>query len=145
MKKILTITALCGIFAVPAGAVQKCVALNDGPDTDMNWCYNGGTNFGDVDWSNACDVFTGATIGVSGVSACSDRPGGEPIGALTVSDNATDNIYCWCMMTVPAVSWWVFAGENTTNCLHSCGYTCAEYFADTDSGLRSVILSNLVN
>ncbi len=143
MKKLLTLTAVGALLATPALAVQKCVALNDEPD--MTWCYNGGTNFGDVNWGNACDVFTGTTISVSGVSACSDQPDGEPISWLTVSDNATDNIYCWCMMTEPAVSKWVFAGKNTANCLYSCGYTCAEYFADTDLELRSAILLNLVN
>ncbi len=129
MKKHLLIAGLlCVAIIPPAAAVTKCVALN----TSMT-CNIDAQN-GNLDWSGSCSMRGGPTT-VSGIAACSSQNGGTagklsatlPV-TLTSSGTADDNKYCWCKMTSPAVSQWVYASSFSSNgmCINNCATACRD-------------------
>lgn len=139
MKKILTITALCGIFAVPAGAVQKCVALDvDVIPTEV--LYTEGL----ADWSV---VYPDVTI--RGIAVCSNISADEHSTSNTLeysTYNAELNSECWCRMISPAVSLWVYttSQDDGAYCAETCPRICANRTKNM-TGFRASLFSNLNN
>lgn len=126
------IIALCP----PAMAVTKCVK-----QPSSSTCSNYSSERGQSNWSATCDG-----VPVQGVAFCGSQDGGS-IGATTtaVTTGTTDdsNKYCWCKMTSPAVSRWVFIAAQASPIL--CDYQCA---AVCSNGVRiqsvlSAMFSNL--
>ena len=111
----------------PATAVTKCVKLY--PSNTQ--CTNVSGN-NTLDWSATC-TNGGSSIKITGVAGCSSQYGGttgETRATISSSNNVNDNKYCWCKMTSPAVSQWVYfyfyMGPSATSCVERCASDCSE-------------------
>ena len=129
MKKHLI---LAGVFSVaivqsqPAMAVTKCVALNSRSTT----CLSDYSQYQYLtDWAATCTT-NGVSTPISGIGICSSKDGGS-MGAtateLDISSTVDENLNCWCKMTSPAVSRWVFYTSlmSAADCAWNCAYFCA--------------------
>lgn len=152
MKKYLIIAGVTigGMTAIPAYAVTKCVPL--GGEIKYGACENHtmvsfGTA-GSADWSATCEIGT-ETVDLSGVAVCAqDKSGlnGTALDTISVSTTETDNKYCWCKMTSPAVSQWINVAYGTTTlsntrCTTACAVNCADFL--TNSSVYKAMFSNL--
>ncbi len=149
MKKVLITTCLCvgmNCLAGTADAATKCVALNS-----TTTC----TNISDkniLDWSSDCTT-NGTSITVRGIAGCSDKNGGTPgatADTLTTSETEADNRFCWCKMTSPAVSSWVFvtapvsAGVCASGCANGCSFVLSIAATTAPSAVfRNALFSGL--
>ncbi|MBR2392934.1 MAG: hypothetical protein IKB05_00380 [Alphaproteobacteria bacterium] len=149
MKKLLTLTAVGTLLAVPAMAVQQCVAL----DSSTTTCTSTPVNWnGTAEWEVTCTT-DGTNVPIKGVSACSNVKGDTDYaiysdGALpTLSDASSEvNFYCWCKMVEPAVSSWVYTNIYTpaSNCAFYCSGNCATH-AQYYPEFRSALFSSISN
>lgn len=123
MMKFLTIGIIlsAGFLSVPAFALMACTDLSESTKCTGSPVYN------QVDWSVAC---TG-NIAVKGVGICSSTDGRGDIGGKIpsieiVASSDDTNRHCWCMMTSPLVSYWVFVRTLPTDaeCLSNCANGC---------------------
>ena len=121
MKKLLILTVMGAMLAMPATAVEKCIAMLQGYTECM------ATSQGDyyTKWSGTCST-DGRNSVVSGLGLCSTYGSsssprqGAPLGSGT---------NCWCKMLKPARSQWVFAYTATDvgTCQKGCGAGCGAY------------------
>ena len=142
MKKHLI---LAGVFSVaivqsqPAMAVTKCVALNGGCTSEDYLQYRYHT-----DWAATCTP-NGVSTPISGIGICSSTKGASQYTTATELDvSSTSNKYCWCKMTNPAVSRWVFYRSYTSvgACALDCASLCA-YLVQTDATFRAAMFDSL--
>ena len=119
---------LCAITTTGAHAVTKCVALNSSSTT----CTSDDTQSrGHTDWAATCTT-NGVSTPISGIGICSSfYPTSQYdtiVTQLNTSPTADENKHCWCKMTSPAVSHWVFRSSITSAgiCAHGCAGQCAE-------------------
>ncbi len=143
MKKLLTITAVGVLLTVPATAVQKCVALSSSATTcTLASAYR------KAEWNTTCTT-NGTSVKVSGVAACSNASGdsagdiySEGLLPTIKSSSDTTNVNCWCKMTSPAVSPWVFYSAPTTpsNCALYCADNCLSGLSN-HANFRSALFS----
>lgn len=127
MNKILIMVCACAGLIVaavigPANAASKCVPL-----TSSTTC-TAGRETGKLDWGANCT--TGDTaFSIMGVAGCSSQNGnrGDISDSITTSSTSDNNKYCWCKMTAPAESVWVFGDESPSAgiCAFNCAYDCA--------------------
>lgn len=130
------------VFAVPNNwGVVKCVPLSTsttctttmtGPTNALNWVAT---------CNNATDGISG--ISVSGVAGCSNASGGTS-DTLSTSSTVNDNRHCWCKMTSPAVSKWVYMSlmSGYSDCATNCSYMCANQLK-SDSTFRAAMFGNM--
>ena len=117
---------LCAITTTGAHAVTKCVALNSSSTT----CTSSPTQYQyHTDWAATCTT-NGVSTPISGIGICSSTSGsssGQTATELDRSSTSDNNKYCWCKMTSPAVSRWVYYTSITTGalCAQNCAYSCA--------------------
>ena len=101
------------------------------------------SNVNSVNWSS---VFQSGTV--RGVAHCSSLAGiaGNVTADLTVGSAEDVNYWCWCRMTLPVLSKWVFGMEfaSDENCTKYCAARCAEGFAG-DASFRTSMLHNVYN
>ena len=123
-SKIIIAGLLCTIIAPPALAVTKCVALNSSSTT----CTSSGSATGHTDWAATCTTNRVSTP-ISGIGICSSTKGTSQYATATelaISSTSGDNKYCWCKMTSPAVSRWVFYSiPSGLSCAQYCAGSCA--------------------
>ena len=145
MKKHLIIAGIiCAIIIPPAGAVTKCVALKS------NTTCSSTPEYYQIDWYATCTTTIGSShkgVGITGISACSSTSGntvGKTSERISTSSTTNNNKYCWCKMTSPVVSQWVFNNMEASNggCIYSCSYNCAKY-AQNNASFRNGLFSNL--
>ena len=141
-SKILIAGAiLCAITTTGAHAVTKCVAL----DSSTTCTYeNPGRNV--ADWTSTCTT-NGVSTPISGIGICSSTSGssaGQTATELDTSSTSDDNKYCWCKMTSPAVSRWVFYSSllSAGVCARNCAYNCALSVRNI-AALRSALFGSL--
>ena len=146
MKKHLI---LAGVFSVaiiqsqPAMAVTKCVALNSSSTT----CTSGPTQYQyHTDWAATCTT-NGVSTPISGIGICSSTDGGSTGATATELDTSStsdNNKHCWCKMTSPAVSRWVFRYSDASvgSCARFCANRCALYVREFAS-FRSALFGSL--
>ena len=143
MRKHLIIAGIiCAASIPPATAVTKCVALGSNTTCtarSANYRYQ-------PDWSITCNT-NGKSISVQGVSMCSSTAGSSYYTTATQLDRSSmtrENEYCWCKMTSPAVSRWVYvyANRDGANCFYSCASEC-EQLAGGTAAYRSTLFRNL--
>lgn len=77
-----------------------------------------------TDWNAKC-----GKISVSGKSTCINMPGDKPYattGIFQLSNN-NDRLDCWCKMTSPNESAWIFLGAypSASDCDNNCMDNCA--------------------
>ncbi len=80
---------------------------------------------------------------VSGVAVCNDTSGSYGVSSTT-EQVETGGVMCWCKMTHPAVSLWVFvtATSSSSGCADYCAYLCGydvQYASDFRSGVFSSV------
>ena len=141
--KIIIIDAiLCAITTTGAHAVTKCVALND-----STTCISSPTQYQyHTDWAATCTT-NGVSTPISGIGICSSTMGTSTYATATeldTSSTADANVNCWCRMTSPAVSRWVFTASapSAGDCAQSCTAACAEHVQGAAS-CRSALFGSL--
>lgn len=149
MKKILLFTVSGALFAAPVNAVQKCVALNTTDTTCVSTTeivYNVKST---VDWTATCTT-NGTSVPITGVGVCSSTmmSSGMVLSSIETSrsdDADNGNMFnCWCKMTYPVVSQWVFARSGPeAGCTYQCASLCALYLQNNFNDVRSNMLSSL--
>ena len=142
LKIILAGAMLCAITTTGAHAVTKCVALNS-----STTCTSSPTQYEyHTDWAATCTT-NGVSTPISGTGICSSTDGGS-IGTATELDTSStsdNNKYCWCKMTSPSVSRWVFTGNSYTSagdCARYCSWYCANRVQNSAS-MRSGLFGSL--
>ena len=126
-KQIIIIAGLVSVIMTPpASAVTKCVALN-GSDTR---CTTAPAQYEyHTDWAATCTT-NGVSTPISGIGICSSTQGSglQTATELDTSSNTDENKHCWCKMTSPAVSPWVFAYTPTdaAACFQLCARRCSD-------------------
>ena len=144
MKSKIIIAGLVGaIVTSPSLAVVQCVSLN----SDMT-CSPDGIYTDSLDWAATCTA-NNARITVVGVTACSATQGtsvGQVSETLETDSAPSANKYCWCKMTSPVVSQWVYSGNGSSeaDCITGCGQFCVSAM-QSKSAFRAGIVSNLSN
>ena len=140
LKIILAGAIFCAMVAAPAHAVTKCVALNSSTTCTLSdpSVFQNKSN-----WELNCTT-NGKTVSVKGVWICGANRGDSHIAQAEITTSATDNKYCWCKMTSPAVSQWIYvdAKPSLDSCLSSCPISCASYTAWTPE-FRNLLFSTL--
>ena len=118
---------LCAITTTGAHAVTKCVALNSSTTCTSDYeQYEYHAN-----WAATCTT-NGVSTPISGIGICVNTEGGSigsiSTGGLIAASTSDDNRYCWCRMTSPAVSPWVFEAPfaSAGTCAQRCALRCAE-------------------
>ncbi len=144
MKKVLIITSMCtGLICVwgNAKAATKCVALNSSTTCTSS------PSTGSLDWSATCTT-DGNSVAISGIAGCSSQNGsaiGTKSDTISTSSTTEDNMYCWCKMTSPAVSSWVFnyVYGSAANCAYECAKFCAAGLASPK--IRTAMFQELID
>ncbi|MCQ2581576.1 MAG: hypothetical protein MJ170_01170 [Alphaproteobacteria bacterium] len=90
---------------------------------------------------------------VTGIASCNSTPGSTE-GETTTEEfsQSSEGQYCWCKMTSPAVSPWVFtsefsaysSGSANTNCANNCANRCGIRVRTTEA-FRSSVFSSVGN
>ena len=82
---------------------------------------------------------------VSGVAVCNDT-GGTYAVASNDEQTETGGVKCWCKMTHPAVSRWVFSssGSSSSDCSDYCARNCGNYVRAL-SDFRSRFFGSVAN
>ena len=143
MKKHLMLVGVITTVLTTTGAhaVTKCVALNSSTTcTSDSLQYRGHT-----DWAAACTT-NGVSTPISGIGICGSTDGGS-IGATATEldiSSTNGNKHCWCKMTSPAVSRWVFYASlvSAGDCAWNCAYLCA-YNVQSPEAFRSALFGSL--
>ena len=125
----------------PATAVSTCIPLT--PDDSCSFSF---VSYGGPDWESYC---AGTTATFIGVGICSSQTGtatGTTSDTIETSATVADNHNCWCKMTSPAVSRWVFVYNNSNyfQCNQSCTSYCMSGLTQ-DFDFISAIFSNLTD
>ena len=155
MKKIAIVLCMC--FVMPVFGTEMC-ARNDTVVVPLDSAPNG-TAYGHSATEHIW--WTDFSYGrIYGLGTClSAAEGGKPTGSMGSIINAAgemlppedslggrtgqdadgnDRIYCWCKMTHPASSRWVFrASLSVSDCASLCADRCgyAQHYAALRSGL----------
>ena len=122
---------------------------------------------GSTNGNNAAEMLWWAEFSygrIYGEATClSEAEGGKPSGSMGVYTNTNgnmlpqdtpaglrnqdadgnDRIYCWCKMTHPAYSRWVFTNSSSaSDCASNCAYGCGCY-ARSNAALRSGLFGSV--
>jgi hypothetical protein len=146
MKKILLILMM--MLAMPVYATTMC-AVNDSVAVVLDPTIGGNNYSYDATLGTWWASFSYGTI--RGISACLNSNKGKSMGGYVsqltdVDNNGDTNLvvgsekygrYCWCKMTHPAASLWVFIYDrgSPASCASNCAYYCG-YGARADEALR---------
>ena len=144
MKKHLILVGVITTVLTTTGAhaVTKCVALNSSTTcTSDPFQYEYHT-----DWAATCTT-NGVSTPISGIGICSSTKGASQYATATELDTLSisdENLNCWCKMTSPAVSRWVFYGSTASAgvCARRCAYVCAFDVRNT-AAFRSALFGSL--
>lgn len=121
-----------------ASAATKCVALNS-----SSRCTGSPNSFSEkVDWKATCN-----NIPITGVGVCSSTAGskiGQTADSIAVGNTTDVNTYCWCKMTIPAVSRFVYVSRmpSAAVCSADCALICVNNVI-SDASFRAGMFSNL--
>ena len=160
MKKIVMVLFVC--FVVPAFATEMC-ARNDAVVVPLDAAPDG-TGYGNNGTEHIW--WTDFSYGrIYGLATClSAAEGGKPTGSMGSIINAAgqmlpaddslggrtgqdadgnDRTYCWCKMTHPASSRWVFQNSySVSDCTSNCAYNCGIH-AQIRAALRSGLFGSV--
>ncbi len=162
MNKVKSIILLIGIFiSFPTIATEMC-ARNNMIVIPLDSNVGGSGNS-----YNQKEMVWSATFPygmISGEATClSAAEGGKPSGTMGVYTNVDGQMldqsvpaglmhydannnergYCWCRMTHPAASRWVFARSfSASHCASNCANICGSY-ARADAALRSGLFGSV--
>ena len=160
MKKIVLI--LCLFMTIPVMATEMC-ARNDTIVIPLDSNVGGSSSGYSAAEATWWAIFSYGRI--YGLSTClSAAEGGKPSGSMGVYTNdkgqmlpqdealagrsgkdadGNDRGYCWCKMTHPASSRWVFnSSYSASSCASACASSCGPY-ARADAALRSGLFGSV--
>ena len=160
MKKIVLILSI--FVTIPTFATEMC-ARNDTVVIPLDSNVNGTSNGNNAAEATWWAIFNYGRI--YGLATClSAAEGGKPSGSMGVYTNAdgkmlpqdealagrtgkdadgNDRGYCWCKMTHPASSRWVFRNsDSASSCASACANDCAIY-ARSRAALRSGLFGSV--
>ncbi|MBQ0013179.1 MAG: hypothetical protein KBS86_01225 [Proteobacteria bacterium] len=118
--------------------------MNDSTGDRGAWIENTATYGLTTDQTWGATLYTGDKV--TGITSCNSTPG-TYAQSTNENFNQTDKgQYCWCKMTFPAVSLWVFYFEysSSSNCAYSCPYDCG-LGARSATIFRSGVFSSVGN
>ena len=148
MKRIIIFTMMI-MFAVPAVAVSVC-AKDSVVTVVLDPSINGSSNTYNNSTGTWKTVFSYGNV--SGISTCvSTAPTGS-MGSTKTTDGTplvatggeTAGQYCWCKMTHPMSSLWVFHNDygSAANCASHCTLYCGIH-ARNNAALRSGLFGSV--
>ena len=150
MRKITLLLGMLGItvIAAPAFGTTMCVQ-NDNVAVVLDPSVAGTT----YTYDNALGRWdTTFPYGhVIGISACITTSGSYGKAVSQLKDDGNDVVggevtgaKCWCKMTHPAVSLWVFARSygSTSACASDCAYDCG-YYVRRNSDFRAGLFGSV--
>ena len=160
MKKIVLI--LCLFMTIPVMATEMC-ARNDTIVIPLDSNVGGTSNGNNAAEATWWAIFSYGRI--YGLSTClSAAEGGKPSGSMGVYTNdkgqmlpqdealagrtgqdadGNDRGYCWCKMTHPAYSRWVFVSSySASRCASNCARDCGSS-ARNGAALRSGLFGSV--
>lgn len=145
LKKFVIILSMF-LVTGNAHAIKKCI-VKPGSGACGSSVESGGD--GNSQWATNC--FGNGWLGtVKGSFICSSTPGtqtGQVADNVEMSSNNSENTYCWCIMTSPAASKYVFshnAGGNYAYCSYYCATNCYQNFSQ-NSTFRNAMYDNLIS
>ena len=145
MNKKILFAALAMCAVVPALAVSVCAknsvvtVVLDPSIAISSYTQNAATNswkavasYGTITGISTC-LATSGTFGVA--NAAIESPGGETTGGK-----------CWCKMTHPMASRWVFYNDlgSASNCASYCAYSCGTY-VQSNGAMRAGLFGSVAN
>jgi hypothetical protein len=144
MKQIKLIISTVAVLtaAMPGANAAVCMANNTAPTSCTGYTQAYAANAGDTVQMTGSWAVWGCTGGgdikrFAGISYCSNANGtyaqqGDP--------GNTKGKYCWCMLTNPAASAWVFRSDvgSAVACSQYCAHYCAGS-AQNPSAFRSAL------
>ncbi|MFQ6730074.1 MAG: hypothetical protein ACLRFK_03450 [Alphaproteobacteria bacterium] len=161
MKKVIYL--LVGVLlSLPAIATEMC-ARNDTIVIPLDSNVGGSSNGNSAAEATWWTIFSYGRI--YGISTClSAAEGGKPSGSMGVYTNdkgqmlpqdealagrsgqdaeGNDRGYCWCKMTHPASSRWVFfSSSSASNCASNCANYCG-FNAQSHAAVRSGLFGSV--
>ena len=150
LKKLCLWVGMCAV-AVPmvAHATTMC-ATDDTIAIVLDPMIGGSTNSHNADLFEWNTTFSYGTV--FGIATCVDTAGSsnQVVAELKSSDGTVatggerSGRYCWCQMTHPARSRWVFlfAYGSVDSCGSGCAFLCGDYVRGS-SGFRSAVFGSL--
>ncbi len=86
-----------------------------------------------------------------GISTCAETPGTQNMAIDELRDSngrlvtggENSGSHCWCKMTHPAASNWVYFADFATTCHIFCASTCYSAFKSGDSAFRASIFESV--
>ena len=132
MKKLCAVLMM--IISVPAFATTMC-ALNDTTAIILDPIVKGTTYSYDAASMTWNTTFPYGKV--YGIGACISTSGtlGVANASVTAAGAERDGRYCWCKMTHPVASRWVFGNDSgsasncASNCARDCGFIVQNYEA----------------
>jgi len=149
VMQMMKILAILGMFlTVPAFATTMC-AENDTIAVVLDPFVSGTNNSSNADLFEWSATFPYGTVW--GIATCVDVAGTgstavdelrDSNGELATGGERTGK-YCWCQMTHPAVSRWVFQGANSSvaDCRSLCANGCGS--SVRSAGFRGGVFGSL--
>ena len=116
----------------PAGTYTESVDLGFDPDVEpTNYTYNAAN----MTWEVTAPYGT-----LSGIAVCNSTAGSYAVATSTDFPTGTSGVYCWCKMTSPATSAWVyFIGHSSaSDCDSLCAFRCGYRGRDSSDFRRGV-------
>ncbi len=140
-----TFTETCGL-SCPSGqydiGFSSCIDGSTGGSANGYWDFGGNKSNTDTYGLTAAGQW-GTTFSygvVKGIASCNGTNGSYGVATDQEFSNTSNGRYCWCKMTSPAASRWVFRldvdflyGEGV--CAYNCANGCGRYVRD-DSDFR---------
>ena len=137
------------LFAIPALGVSVCAkdsivtVVLDPSITGKSYTYNNSTGTWKVVFSygNVSGISTCVSIAQTGSMGSTKTTDGTPLDA---TGGETTGQYCWCKMTHPMSSLWVYYKDYglAVSCTQSCTNHCGVYLRES-AALRSGLFGSV--
>ena len=150
LKKLCLWVGWCAIVVPMVAHATTMCATDDTIAVVLDPMINGSSNSYNADLFEWNTTFSYGTV--FGIATCVDTAGSsnQVVAELKSSDGTVatggerSGRYCWCQMTHPARSRWVFrtAFGSVGNCGSGCAGLCGNNVR-SDSGFRSAVFGSL--
>ncbi len=153
MKKLIPISVLLPLFCSALGS-NTCLRNNTAiltirkSDNPKSLSYDNATKTFTLEFKNEHPVMPALNLTkISGAATCNNITTNTNEGTATQGDS---NVYlrasnddtgpqCWCSLTGPITSWWVYYGafSNADTCATGCTAACANALKADTNGFRT--------
>lgn len=130
------------LFCTNVHALTQCIKL-----AASTVCATSDDCYSTSDCTVDCD---GTTVNI--VGRCASTSGTADTDSATnisTSGTTSENLYCWCKMTAPAISKWIarYTYTSANMCAKNCARGCRNgmiFDNDMDQSFRKTMLNNLL-